>query len=379
MNSPEQLREKLAKQWRNKAFRLQRLLDASVWPLELSIGKASAREIESSLQAVKQHIKTWQSVSEGEVRWQEFSYRGLAEPLLLPISWILQRPSQWVKACADPQVQSEFSSLESVLPDALPVFRELLIDKLSLWRDKSREEIRRCLHLAQVLEPSCADGRPLRALADYEVDTKFFERNERLLLALLDLRFEGQVSEQGLQTFLGAQTTDDHWLLIVDLDGSLLPFSRLRLSTQQLQQSELPAKTLLVVENEQCEHHLPKLAGTLAVLGSGRDLNWLGAEVIASKNLIYWGDLDTWGLQMLAQVRRLRPDVQALLMDEATFSRYSDKNAVPEPVKASESVPEGLTEAEAILYRKLWQSERGRLEQEFISAEQLAKAISSYL
>ena len=60
------------------------------------------------------------------------------------------------------------------------------------------------------------------------IDTKFFERNAQLVTALLDVRFDGEVSKIGLASFLGAFTESDHWLLLLDLDGSLLPFKQMR-------------------------------------------------------------------------------------------------------------------------------------------------------
>ncbi|WP_418930365.1 DUF3322 domain-containing protein [Gilvimarinus xylanilyticus] len=36
--------------------------------------------------------------------------------------------------------------------------------------------------------PGCAEGHPLRLLTGHGVDTKFFERNGRLLVRLLDER-----------------------------------------------------------------------------------------------------------------------------------------------------------------------------------------------
>ncbi len=42
------------------------------------------------------------------------------------------------------------------------------------------------------------------------------------MTAMLDVRYEGEVSKLGLETFLNAHRDDDHWLLIFDLDGGLL-------------------------------------------------------------------------------------------------------------------------------------------------------------
>lgn len=90
--------------------------------------------------------------------------------------------------------------------------------------------------------------------------------------------------------------------LVVPLQPELLPFKRLRLTTSELAETPLPASRLLVVENEQCVHLLPEvLPDTLAVLGSGLDLQWLVSAHLAGKQIAYWGDMDIWGLLMLAR------------------------------------------------------------------------------
>jgi len=60
------------------------------------------------------------------------------------------------------------------------------------------------IRLAEALEPGCANGRPPRAVPLAGIDSKFFERNRTLIQQLLDVRFDGQASEQGLDAFLGA-------------------------------------------------------------------------------------------------------------------------------------------------------------------------------
>lgn len=375
MKSPDQLRTQLTRQWHNTSTRLARLLTQDAWPVELPIGKPSTDQIEASGAAIKAHIRAWQDVTDGTVLWQDLHFRGLANPIRLPVRWQLDKPSQWLDATANVDVQQEYRLLDAVLADSSAEFRDVLISKRSLWRGKTPAEVRQCLQLADKMVPGLADGKPLRALANYKIDTKFFARNERLLLALLDLRFDGEASEQGLIDFLGAQNTADHWLLVVPLEEGILPFTRCRVSTQQLATLELPAQRILIVENEQCEHLLPRLDNTIAILGAGRDLQWLAAATFNSKALIYWGDIDTWGFDMLAHVRRQRPAVQAMLMDRQTFDGYQANNAVTEPVQANADTPAGLLTAEAKLYQALIQMDRGRLEQEYIAATDVQTAL----
>lgn len=65
----------------------------------------------------------------------------------------------------------------------------------------------------------------------------------------------------------------------------------------------LPSERVLIVENESCQHQLPSVPNTIAVLGAGFDLSWTEAEWLARKKIAYWGDIDTWGLHFLAKAR----------------------------------------------------------------------------
>lgn len=96
---------------------------------------------------------------------------------------------------------------------------------------------------------------------------------------------------------------------------------------------------LIVVENEHCIHQLPQVPDTIAVLGAGLDLHWLKSPQLTDKEITYWGDMDTWGLLMLARVRLNQPAIKALLMEHALFERYAPNNAVADPTKAQDLAP----------------------------------------
>jgi hypothetical protein len=122
---------------------------------------------------------------------------------------------------------------------------------------------------------------------------------------------------------------------------------------------------------------LPPTEGTLAVLGSGNDLAWLAAPWIAQKHVAYWGDIDTWGLRLLAHARRYVPELPSLLMDEATFHAFSTEKAVVEPEPAPEPQA-GLSPIERKLFHLLSRETKGRLEQEFLPETSVAKALKQW-
>lgn len=379
MKSPETCRRILAKQWESPTYRENRLLGGhDAWPIEIPIGRPTSRSLSNDLDAVKHHMEVWRKVRIGEVLWKKLRYRAAASEVEVPVAWRLNKPTEWIDAIREPRVRAEFDAMAKWVEHSAPIFHRLLIRKRSLWNSKPAEEVLQALRIAGELTPGCAQDMPLRTLGLVGTDTKFFERHSGLIAALLDERFEGEVSRIGLEDFLGAYRESEHWLLIYDMDGGLLPYRRLRIRSLDLSSTPLPGERLLLIENESCLHQLPEAAGTIAVLGTGFDLRWTDAEWLRERSVGYWGDLDTWGLAFLGKARRSIPHLQPLLMTSEVFGQFQSK-AVREPVHAGIEPPAGLTEPEQDLYRSLLSTEPSRLEQEFLSRDVVHAAIRQWL
>ncbi len=378
MKTPEELRHKLRRQWQNGRLREQRLLDHKVWPVSLSIGKPSPALISSEISAVRKHIELWRKVTTGAIDWQPVNYRSTAEAVQLPLNWVLQSADEWIEAMADTTIRQEYLLLSTILADVDPLFHPLLIRQRQQLLSRCAEETINACEVALQVEPGCAEGKPLRALSVAGCDSKFFERNRTLLGKLLEQRFDQQVIDRGLEFFLGALDESEHWLLVVPLEAGLLPFRQQRVRSSEFAQTPLPGTHLLIVENERSLYQLPSLRGTIAILGAGLNLSWMQADWINNKNIAYWGDIDTWGLSMLATARSYQPTLTPLLMDEETFQSYRKEKAVAEPVTAGESIPSKLTDQEKALYLRLCRSEKGRLEQEFIPDDRVKNEIARW-
>lgn len=379
MKSPAEAKAVLKRQWQSPALRELRLLGGpSHWPIRLPIGRPQPRTINRSLDEVKRHVEAWREVRIGQVLWEQVSYRSTSTPVDIPVTWLLTKPSDWVEAAADPSMRYEFQTLASLVERTANDFHPLLIRRRSLWSKTPLNEVVQATTLALSLTPGCAQGQSLRQLSIAGIDTKFFERHSQLIKALLDVRFDGEASRVGLEDFLGARRDGDHWLLLVDLDGSLLPFRKLRVRSSELKGAPLPGDRLLIIENESCQHHLPSAKGVLAVLGTGFDLTWTDAAWTGQKKVAYWGDLDTWGLRFLAMTRLAIPHLVPLLMNESVFDTFSHL-AVREPVAAGTAPPQGLTDAESRLYLRLLHESRGRLEQEFLPSAEVRRAILDWV
>ena len=390
MKSPQVLAAKLAQQWHSADWRERQLLGGgTAWPLTLPIGQPDTAVFLNDAAALRSHLQQWRAVEQdglGHVQWQERRYRGSSDAIAVPTHWQLAKPSQCIaairhfKVLGHAQVHSDYARLSTLIAGVeRPGFQRLLVRRLVQWRDVPVDAVMAAAHMALQLEPGCAQGKPLRALAVQGNDTKFFERHASLLTALLDERFDGEASRQGLVGFLGALPEDDHWLLIAPLSPDLLPFAQMRVRASELLTTPLPGSRILLVENERCLHQLPApVQDTIAVLGAGLNLGWLAAPWLQERSVAYWGDLDTWGLRMLATARHHLPHLHALLMDRATFSAHQHL-AVAEPVHAPEPISGAQTPEEAALQAHLRAQDKGRLEQEFLPTDTVHRAVRTWV
>lgn len=387
MRSPQESAVQLARQWQSADWRERQLLGGpAAWPLALPIGQPGAQVFRGEAAALIRHLQQWREVEQrglGRVLWQERHYRGSSSAVAVPTHWQLAKPSDYMAAVSHfkvqgyVQIQADYARLSTLIGAVEHGgFRRLLVRRLAQWRDTPAHAVIAAAHTALRLEPGCALGKPLRALALAGNDSKFLERHAGLLTVLLDERFDGEASRQGFAGFLGALAEDEHWLLVAPLAPGLLPFARQRVRASELLNTELPAPRILLVENERSLHQLPQpLDGTIAVLGAGLNLGWLAAPWLQERHVGYWGDMDTWGLRMLAMARSHLHHLQPLLMDRTLFDTHAHM-AVAEPVHA-QALP-GLLAQEAALDAHLRGLERGRLEQEFLSADVVKTAVADW-
>ena len=377
MKSPAELSSKLTRQWQSADMRELLLLGNSDWPVCLTIGKPGAALIKNSSALVREHLQRWRSEKTGRVEWSSVKYQAAGSAVDIPLYWCMQTVEEWVTACHDKLVSSEYYFLSEVLAKVDRQFHALIVRQRSLWKNISIEQLVQCCELAMQLEPGCAQGRPLRALTITNIDSKFIENNRLLLIKLLNQRFNQALQQSSLEDFLGAAENNDHWLLVIGLSDGLLPFQQLRLRASELATIELPASHILIVENEQCRYQLPRLENSIAILGAGLNLGWLANRFFKTTQLAYWGDIDSWGLKMLGIARNFQPALTPLLMDDESFEN-NQQFAVNEVQTAGTPVPEGLTDSEGCLYEKILGLTKGRLEQEFINRKQVERVIKNW-
>lgn len=214
------------------------------------------------------------------------------------------------------------------------------------------------------------------------IHTKFIEQHGSILKSLLDALLEphliGESSKfeerYGLRTeepriwfrFLDHQWETRYGLSIDDVNLPVSQFSRLTLHDQ----------TFIITENKMNFLTVPPLPNSLAVWGGGFNVAVLAnIQWLQHCRLIYWGDLDIQGFQILSLLRRDFPAAQSLMMDRQTFEAFKSFAVAGRPTKMT-SLPY-LNEHESLLAEYL-ALQNLRLEQEHISQTYALSSILSW-
>jgi hypothetical protein len=163
------------------------------------------------------------------------------------------------------------------------------------------------------------------------VDTKFVERNKGILRQWLDLVLPAhaiRADEDHFERRFGLQYLENH-LLLRFLDPEVqrelgFPCSVLSLPLHTLGGWSMNRGVrVVIVENKVNLLTMPPLPRTMAIggLGNGvallRYIPWL-----VSTSIVYWGDLDTEGLEILSRLRALFPHTRSVMMDEPAIARW---------------------------------------------------------
>ncbi|MBW3092598.1 hypothetical protein KIH79_06485 [Bifidobacterium sp. 82T10] len=152
----------------------------------------------------------------------------------------------------------------------------------------------------------------------------------------------------------------------------------------------LGIRHVAIVENKDTYQLMPPIRGGLCVFGSGKAaadgltlLPWLFDERAANVHVVYWGDMDAAGFEILSAVRQRGIDCDSLFMSRAAYDRYGmfgtneDPDGKPLARQQPKSLP-GLRDEERELYEALCTGEGVpylRLEQERIPIPDAAAAL----
>lgn len=167
-----------------------------------------------------------------------------------------------------------------------------------------------------------------------DISTKFIEENTKIISLLLDILIEEHVNKEEKSFNKRYNLKYDEPLIrlrILDPEAAQNLFSGvddLSIPQGQFNQLDIPCKRVFVLENKTNILNfltLPSMEDSIAIFGKGFGVGSLkDAEWLAGKQIIYWGDIDPHGFQILSQIRGYFPQTRSCMMDFETFRKFED-------------------------------------------------------
>lgn len=211
-----------------------------------------------------------------------------------------------------------------------------------------------------------------------DISTKFIEENTKIISLLLDILIEEHVNKEEKSFNKRYNLKYDEPLIrlrILDSETAQNHFSGvddLSIPQGQFNQLNIPCKRVFVLENKTNVLNfltLPSMEDSIAIFGKGFGVGTLkDAEWLVGKQIIYWGDIDPHGFQILSQIRGYFPHTQSCMMDLETFREFEDMTVTGTCTNVTEL--DHLNPEEHLLFDHLCSLKiNNRLEQEKIPQE----------
>lgn len=258
------------------------------------------------------------------------------------------------------------------LMDWLYAYPQQVIDHHGSWEDL----LAVCTYFTQNPRPNLY----IRELP-IPVHTKFIEENQRILRDLLDLLLPSEAIHAEAQDFNRRFGLKDKPALVrlrlleeqldwshgIKVDDVSLPIEQ----AAHLLSRHLKPRHVVIVENLINFLTLPKLPNSIGLFGGGfavhllREVHWLN-----QCDIVYWGDIDAHGFQILSDLRGIFPHTRSVMMDRATFDAYAQYATSGKHHRSQHF--DYLTAAEAFFAQEVagndWRLEQERLPQVFTVA-----------
>lgn len=214
-----------------------------------------------------------------------------------------------------------------------------------------------------------------------KVHTKFIEQNRSILRELLNVIIsESVVNDEKEFEKRFNLNVQEPLIQIRILDNNISKryfsgISQLAIPVSDFETLDLPLKKIIIVENKTNLHTmltLPHINETIAVFGGGYSVNNIkNASWLNKLEIIYWGDIDVQGFEILSQFRGYFPTVKSVLMDKETFNKFFENDCGKKSkIRCQLNLDEHEKELYELLKLKNW-----RLEQEKIPIDYVNKLI----
>lgn len=394
MITPDSIRQKAMKFWTNQTFLISLVKKEPFFPLFIPAGSVSSKQMMENFTSVQDKIKTLkkqskESIGSGfDIVYKKVNHRKLG-PQILPQQICIHTEPDFLFLIKKQKEIRRFKTGLHMLVENLPEL-SVLLEKSPMIVLKYHEVLDGLICVCKFFKTSHKPGKYIRELDIPGVDSKFIETHKPILKQMLDLVLPPCVINKTFEKISG-HGFEKRFNLRYDM-----PLVRFRILDQDLVKDfklqdisttieeftclNLPVEKIFITENKINGLIFPDVPHSMIIFGLGYGIQSLKhAEWLKSKQIFYWGDIDTHGLSILSMARHYFPGIRSFLMNRETLLCF--KNLwVKEPEKKRSCSPlSHLTDDEQNLYQDLVNNIHGemiRLEQERISYNYLKEHLN---
>jgi hypothetical protein len=348
----------------------------SRFPLRLTLKTPGSDDITRRFDAVRAWVAAISATPHVRLDWQETRHRVQGSQRLPASAWV-DTLDDALAGIGKRAEHARFRALHAETamrqPQLLPWLEKRPLRALELAAEWSR-----LLDVVAWLQARPRPGVYLRQVDLPGIHTKFIESQRGMLAELLDLALPAAAidpTRTGAQQFAARYGFIDKPALLRFrvLDPALgvlpgAPSPDLALDADSFARLQLDVARVFITENETNFLAFPSVEKAIVIFGAGYGWEALARATWLQRCPIhYWGDIDTNGFAILAQLRSRFAHVESLLMDRATLLAHETlwgREDSPRPADASR-----LTTEERSLYEALREHRIRpalRLEQEHI-------------
>ena len=391
------LLQQLQKIWDRGVLLQQSIDNDGFFPKRLTFKTPTSRALSDEFDAVRQWAEQIQKISGFRIVYKAVRHRVIGEQNLPAEAWIDCLNDAIALLSKQPQI-SNFRNLVEQARQRTPALVSWVTDHphktLAL-----ADQWPRLLDFIQWRQDNSDPQIYLRQVNIPNIDSKFIEQQRANLIPLLDICLP---SDQINNDYNGVKQFEARYGFLSKpirirfrLLDPVLKLIRSPVSTAQspdnditLSASDFAALSqqpvfinqisrVFITENEINFLTFPAQPGSLVIFGSGYGFNALAqASWLSTKQLIYWGDIDSHGFAILDQLRSKFPLVTSLLMDTTTLTDHQQFWGI-ETKPESRALPR-LNNHEQSTYQVLISNQLGtqlRLEQERLPFDYLITAL----
>ncbi len=291
----------------------------------------------------------------------------------IPVRVIIETPGAAVSLLGLEGKAKEFlaqhAEVERELPEAAFWFRE------HYFQIPSREDAEKLIRIGRYFLRGVEEDKFLREIHVQGVDTKYLERHGRLLSSLwtaLRPEYPAKNMEE-LRSIWKVQHAERANIALRVLDEALSwhGVEQFFLTADELAKLRLPVKRVFITENKTNGFRFPRMKDSLVLFGMGYGVLELAdkAAWLKAAEVIYWGDLDDNGFDILSKLRGKLPQVRSMLMDEPRLVQEMEDCLVEDDGTRPSALPH-LTVMEKMVWKRLHDMGK-RFEQEKLPPDRI--------